>query len=181
MSDRLPPIPDAALTPAQSAAKTAILEGPRGKFEGPFIPLLRSPGLIPHVEKLGAYLRYESSLPGRIREFAILFTARLFAQNTEWAIHAPLAVAEGVAPLTVAALAESRRPDSMSPEEAVAHDFLSELAHNRAVSDASYANALRAFGEAALLDLVAVAGYYAMLGMILNTARTPPPEGARLK
>jgi 4-carboxymuconolactone decarboxylase len=177
MSDRMPPLDDAALSEEQAAAKAVVLTGPRGKIEGPFIPLLRSPGLMGNLQKVGAYLRYESALPARIREFAILYTARTYAQQTEWAIHQPLAAAAGVAPLTIAALAEARRPEMMPDDEAATHDFLTELAQNRCVSDTTYAHVLRLFGEAGLLDLVAVAGYYALLGIIMNTARTPPPAG----
>jgi 4-carboxymuconolactone decarboxylase len=177
MSDRMPPLDEAALSAEQAAARDAVLTGPRGVIEGPFIALLRSPGLMGRLEKVGAYLRYESALPARIREFAILHTARAYGQQTEWAIHQPLAAAAGVAPLTIAALAEARRPEMMNEEEEAAFEVLNELAHNRCVSDTSYALAVRLFGEAGLLDLVAVAGYYALLGMIMNTARTPPPAG----
>ena len=81
--DRLPPIPDAELTPAQAEAKAAVLGGARGVFQGPFIPLLRSPELMRRLEKVGAYLRYESPLPGRIREFIILIIARRYSQQVE--------------------------------------------------------------------------------------------------
>jgi 4-carboxymuconolactone decarboxylase len=177
MSDRMPPLADAALSPAQAAVQAAVRAGPRGKLEGPFIPLLRNPGLMAVLEQVGAYLRYESGLPARLREFAILHTARAWNQQTEWAIHQPLAAAAGVAPLTIAALAEARRPELMPEDEAAAHAFLTELAQNRCVSDTTYAQALRLFGEAGLLDLVGIAGYYALLGMVMNTARTPPPAG----
>ncbi len=180
MSERLPPIPDAALTPAQAEAKAGVLAGARGVFEGPFIPLLRSPGLMTRLEKVGEYLRYGSTLPGHIREFAILYTARLFSQQTEWAIHYPIALSNGVPPSTITALAEGRRPPSMAEDEAAAWDFLHELQNNRAVSDATFAAATRHFGEAGMIDLTAIAGYYATLAMVMNVARTPPPAGARL-
>jgi 4-carboxymuconolactone decarboxylase len=177
-TDRLPPIPDAELTPAQAAAKAALLGGARGVFQGPFIPLLRNPELLGRVEKLGAYLRYESRLPGRIREFAILAVARAYSQQVEWAIHQPLALQEGVRPLVVAAIAEGRRPELMPEDEAVTWEFLAELEAHRSVSDATYARAVRQFGEAGMLDLVAIAGYYGLLALVLNTARTPPSDGA---
>jgi 4-carboxymuconolactone decarboxylase len=178
LSDRLPPIDDGALDAAQAAAKAALLAGARGVFQGPFIPLLRNPALLRKVEPLGAYLRYESGLAGRIREFAILLVAREYSQQVEWAIHQPIALAEGVNPLTVAAIAEARRPELMPEDEETAWDFLTELSRNKAVSDASYGRAVRLFGEAGMLDLVAIAGYYGLLGLIMNTARTKAPEDA---
>ncbi|HTJ89806.1 MAG TPA: carboxymuconolactone decarboxylase family protein [Acidocella sp.] len=179
-TDRLPPIADADLTPEQVAARQALLAGARGVFQGPFIPLLRNPALLSRVEKLGAYLRYESRLPGRIREFAILVVARAYSQQVEWAIHQPLALQEGVRALVVAAIAEGRRPELMPEDEAVTWDFLAELEAHRSVSDATYARAVRQFGEAGMLDLVAIAGYYGLLGLVMNTARTAAPEGPRL-
>ena len=140
-ADRLPPLPDAELTPEQAAARQKLLAGARGVFQGPFIPLLRNPALLGRVEKLGAYLRYESTLPGRIREFAILAVARAYSQQVEWAIHQPLALQEGVRPLVVAAIAEGRRPELMPEDEAVTWDFLAELEAHRSVSDATYARA----------------------------------------
>jgi len=178
--DRLPPLDDDALTPEQEAAKNAILAGARGVFQGPFIPLLRNPGLLARVEQLGAYLRYESQLPARVREFVILIIARRYTQQVEWAIHQPIALREGVSPLTVAAIAEGRRPELMPDDEAAAWDFSVELEAYKTVSDTTYARAIRLFGEAGMLDLVAIAGYYGLLGMVMNTARTAAPEGPRL-
>ncbi|HQT46355.1 MAG: hypothetical protein B7X08_01585 [Acidocella sp. 20-63-7] len=177
MSDRLPPIPDAELTPIQAQAKAGVLQGARGVFEGPFIPLLRSPALMQRLEKVGAYLRYESSLSGHIREFAILFTARRYRQQVEWAIHHPIALREGVTPAVITALAEGRRPDPLRDDEAAAYAFLTELETNRSVSDATYAQAVRHFNEAGVIDLIAIAGYYGLLAMVMNTARTPAPAG----
>jgi 4-carboxymuconolactone decarboxylase len=177
-AERLPPIQDAELTPDQALAKAALLGGARGVFQGPFVPLLRNPALLSRVEKLGAYLRYESPLAGRIREFAILAVARAYSQQVEWAIHQPLALQEGVRPLVVAAIAEGRRPELMPEDEAVTWDFLVELQAHRSVSDATYARAVRQFGEAGMLDLVAIAGYYGLLGLVMNVARTPAPNTA---
>jgi 4-carboxymuconolactone decarboxylase len=174
--DRLPPIPDAELTPAQAEAKAAVLGGARGVFQGPFIPLLRSPELMRRLEKVGAYLRYESPLPGRIREFIILIIARRYSQQVEWAIHLPIALREGVAPPTIAAITEGKRPDPMREDEATAWDFLAELQETHAVCDANYARAVRQFGEAGTVDVIALAGYYGLLALVMNTARTPTPE-----
>jgi len=180
MSDRLPPIPDDALTEAQAAAKAAVINGARGIFQGPFIPLLRSPALMGRVDKLGEYLRYESALPARLREFAILLVARLYSQNVEWAIHQPIALKAGVAEATVAAIADGRRPPAMAADEAALWDFCSELFVHRGVSDASYAAAVAVLGESGVIDLIGLAGYYAMIAMVMNVARTPAPEGPKL-
>lgn len=177
MYERLPPIDDAMMDEAQAKAKAGVLSGARGVFQGPFVPLLRSPGLMQRLEKVGAYLRYESPLPGQIREFAILMVARAFTQQVEWAIHYPIALREGVSVASLTAIAAGRRPDEMSKDEAAAYEFLTELRVHQAVSDVSYERAVGCFGEAGVIDLIAIAGYYGLLGMVMNVARTPAPAG----
>ncbi len=180
MTDRMPPLPDSHLSPAQQAAKAEIINGPRGTFEGPFIPLLRSPDLMNRLEKVGEYLRYGSILPANIRELAILTVARAYNQQTEWAIHHPIAVKAGISPETLLALAEARRPPAPTPAEQAAWDFLTELESRRAVSTPTYQTALTHFTEQGIIELTTIAGYYATLAMIMNIAQTPPPAGERL-
>jgi 4-carboxymuconolactone decarboxylase len=176
--DRLPPLPDSELTEAQSAAKAAIINGPRGVFEGPFIPLLRSPDLMGRLEKVGEYLRFGSVLPARIRELAILIIARAYDEQTEWAIHQPIALKSGLAAATIEAIGTGRRPSPLQEDEQATWDFLFELQLHHKVSDATYATAKTHFGEAGIIDLTALAGYYALLAQVLNVARTPPPANA---
>ena len=177
-TERMPEIPAGDLTEAQAAAAAAF-EAERGvPVFGPFVPLLRSPELMLCASRMGLYLRYGSALPLRISEFTILIVARAWSQPVEWAIHRPIALKAGVAPETAQALAEGRRPDTMSSDEALAYDFSTELTHNRAVSDASYAAALARFGERGVIDLTGINGYYALLAMTMNVARTAVPEGA---
>jgi len=174
----MPPLPEGSLTPAQQRAAAELAAGPRGSVFGPFVPLLRSPDFLSPLQKAGEYLRYRSALPPRLSEFAILIVARRWRQQYEWHVHQPIAERAGVAASHVRAIAEGRRPDSMSAEEAVVHDFLQELHENRGVSDATYARAVELFGERGVIDLCGLCGYYSLLAMVLNVARTPLPEGA---
>jgi 4-carboxymuconolactone decarboxylase len=176
--DRLPPLPDSELDQAQRDAKAAIINGPRGVFEGPFIPLLRSPELMGRLEKVGEYLRFGSRLSPRIRELAILIVARDYNEQTEWGIHHPIALKTGLPAATIDAIAEGRRPATFAEDEQAAWDFLLELRLHHAVSDATYAGAKSHFGESGIIDLTAIAGYYALLAQVLNVAQTPPPVGA---
>jgi 4-carboxymuconolactone decarboxylase len=176
MSDRLPPIPEEALTERQRAAAEELAAGPRGKLAGPFVPLLRSPELMARVQKLGEFLRFESALPARIKELAILVTAREWGQRYEWSFHLPLALKVGVGRDAAEAIAEGRRPDALPPDEAAAYDLLTELFATRNVADEAYAAALAAFGEEGVVELVAFGGYYGLLAMVMNTARTPADD-----
>jgi 4-carboxymuconolactone decarboxylase len=177
-AERMPPLPEAALTPEQAQARAAIINGPRGVFEGPFIALLRSPELMGRLEKVGEYLRFGGALPARIREFAILIIARAYDQQTEWGIHQPIALKCGLAAAAIEAIAAGSRPSPLPADEQAVWDFLLELERHRKVSDAAYAAVTQHFGEAGVVDLTAIAGYYALLAQILNVARTPPPPGA---
>ena len=174
-ADRLSQIADADLSPAQRAAAEELASGPRGKLAGPFVPLLRSPELMARVQKLGEYLRFESALPDRIKELAILITARHWNQGYEWSFHLPLALNAGVTREAAEAVAEGRRP-VLTTEEAAAYDLLNELLKTRQVGDHAYGAALQAFGEAGVVELIAFGGYYGLLAMVMNAARTPAPE-----
>jgi 4-carboxymuconolactone decarboxylase len=176
-ADRMPPLPASALSPAQQAAAAELTAGPRGGVIGPFIAALRSPELMTHLQRLGRYLRYENVLGQRLTELAILVTARAWSQGVEWAIHAESAAAHGVAGGVIDAIAHGRRPARMAGDEKIVYDFLRELRTTQAVGDRTYARAVAELGEAGVVDLLGVAGYYTTLAMILNVARTPVPPG----
>ena len=176
--DRMPPLPEGSLSPAQERAAAELATGPRGAVFGPFNPLLRSPDFLSPLQKTGEYLRYRSALPPRLSEFAILVVARRWTQGYEWSVHRPIAERAGVPVEHIRAVAEGRRPDGMAADEAVVHDFLQELQANRGVSDATYARAAGLFGERGVVDLCGLCGYYSLLAMVLNVARTPLPAGA---
>lgn len=182
MTERLGPLPEHEMSAAQRAAAHELAAGPRGAVYGPFVPLLRSPELMAHAQRLGEYLRYRSAIGVRLSELAILITARHWDQQVEWAIHAPIASSVGIPESQITAIARRERPSGMSAEEAAVHDFCVELHRDKEVSDRTYGAALALFGEHGVMDLVGLNGYYAMLAMVLNTARTavPPSSAAPL-
>ena len=175
---RFSPLPDAALSPAQRRVVDAITQGPRGRLSGPFIALLRSPELCQRTQMLGEYLRYDSGLPPRLRELAILATARHWHQNYEWSSHASIAERAGLARSVIDALAQGDLPDRLAADESAVLGFCIELHQNHAVSDAAYGRARDVLGEAGVVELCGICGYYALLAMVLNVARTPLPAGA---
>jgi 4-carboxymuconolactone decarboxylase len=175
-ADRLPPIAPEHWTEEQRRAAQEVIAGARGALVPPFIPLLRSPELMTHAQRMGEYLRYRSAIGKRLSELAILVTARQWSQPVEWAIHAPIAVNVGVDPRIVEAIAQGKRPTQMSVEESAVHDFCVELHRHKAVSDATWARAIDQLGEKGAVDLIGICGYYAMLSMVMNAARTPVPE-----
>jgi 4-carboxymuconolactone decarboxylase len=174
---RMPPIPAEKLTEAQKKA-VAEFEAARGNMGGPWAVILRSPDMVNRARALSDYLRFNSSLPPRLSEFVILITAREWTQQYEWNAHHALAMKGGLSPEIAKAVAEGRRPEKMAEDEAALYDFCIELHRNRSVSDATYARALAKFGEKGIVDAIGLSGWYTLVAMVLNTARTPLPAGA---
>lgn len=175
--DRLPPMPADRLTPAQKKAVDDYRKVRGGEPGGPWAVLTRSPELMSRTLMLSEYLRFNSTLPPRLSEFVILMTAREWGQNYEWNAHYSLAVKGGLNPEVAKAVAEGRHPAQMADDEASLYGLIQELLHNRTISDATYARAVSKFGEQAVVDAVSISGYYTMVAMLLNTARTPLAPG----
>ena len=159
----------------QRAAAAELAAGPRGGVRGPFIALLRSPRLMQRLQKVGEYLRYESALERRLAEWAMLIVARRLTQQFEWQVHYPLAIEAGLRRETADALAQGARPPFMADDEALVHDFCTELLHTSGVADATYRAALERLGERGVVELVGLVGYFITVSLVMNVAHTPPP------
>src|SRR5688500_8026075 len=175
--DRMPPIPAEKMTDAQRKAVEECRAARGAGVSGPFVPLLRSPEVMNRARAMGDYLRFKSVFPPRLSEFAILITARHWTQNYEWDAHHQLALKGGLREEIARAVAEGRRPEPMAEDEEILYNFCTELHQNKSVSDATYARMVKAFGEQGVIDAIGISGYYTLLAMVLNTARTPVPAG----
>jgi len=145
---------------------------------GPYNSLLRSPVLGQRMFDLLHYLRWETSVPLKLNEFAILIIGRQWRSQIEWFAHAPLAIKAGLAPAIVAELKTNNRPQNMPPEESVVFDFVTELTTTHAVSDATFNRARDLLGDQQVVDLTTVAGTYITLAMILAMAEQGLPPGS---
>lgn len=168
------------MTDEQRKLHDEIVAGPRGRMGYPTNVLARSPGLAIHTHKAGEYVRFRSSLPRRISEFAILITARHWNAQYAWHAHYPLAMKAGLSPDVAAALAQGKRPAGMKDDEAAAHDFCTELHRNKEVSDASFSTALKQFGENGVVDLIGVSSHYTLICMTLKVNQQTVPPGVPL-
>ena len=178
--ERMAEIPLDQMSPAQRSVADAILSGPRKSIGGPFNAWLRSPELADRLQKVGEYVRFNSSLDRRVNEMAILMTAQAWGSQYEWYAHAPLAIKAGLDPAIAAAIGAGRKPDTMKDDEAIVWEFSTQLRRDHGVDDAIYARALEKFGEQGIMDLVAVNGYYDVVSMTLNVARVVPPPGEEI-
>ncbi len=187
--ERFPVLDPAQLSAEQSKLVKDLLSGPRGGGDsspeaarrilenGPFNAWARSPVLGDRLQKVGEYIRYGSSIPLRLNEFAILITARHWTSQYEWFAHHSLAMKAGLSPKITEQLARNQRPEGMSEDESAVYNFCTELHQQKNVSDASYQQALKLFGEKGVMDLIGVSGYYTAVSMTLNVARVRIPGG----
>jgi 4-carboxymuconolactone decarboxylase len=147
---------------------------------GPYNPLLRSPVLGQRMFDLLYYLRWNTSVPLKLNEFAILIIGRQWRSQVEWFAHAPLALKAGLPAEIIADLKGQKRPANMKPDEAAVYDFVTELSVKHAVSDETFNRARQLFSEQQLVDLTAVAGTYVSVAMILAMAEESVPVGKEL-
>ena len=175
--ERFLPLAPEQMTQAQLNVAESIASGPRGSLEGPFKTWLRSPELADRLQKVGEYIRFHSSLPKRLNEFAILIVAREWQASFEWFIHEPAAVAADLASSITGQLRDGNRPDGMRDDETLVYDFCTQLLRQHQVSDAMYEAAVGRFGEQGVVDLIGAVGYYSTVAMTLNVAQVMPPGG----
>ena len=175
---RFPEIKREQMTDAQKRVYDEIA-GSRGGVRGPFGPLLRSPELADRWQRLGEYVRYKTSLPARLNEFAIIITARVWGSKYEWYAHKPLAIKGGLAESIAEDLAQNKRPANMKPDEELVYDFCTTLHREHFVDEALFKRGMETLGERGLIDLVAVSGFYVAVSMVLNVAEIPIPPGEK--
>ncbi|MEA2933968.1 MAG: 4-carboxymuconolactone decarboxylase [Variibacter sp.] len=191
-SERFPVPSPEQMTAEQKKLIDALLAGPRGGGDrsaeavqrmltrGPFNAWLRSPDLGQRLQNVGEYIRYNTSLPLRLNEFAILITAREWTSQYEWFAHHALAMKAGLDPKIAEELAAGKRPSEMKDDEAVVYDFCTQLHRKKNVDDATFKRAVTLLGEQGVMDLIGVSGYYTAVSMTLNVAQVPVPPGQPL-
>ena len=167
------------MTPAQKTMLEHLLAGPRAGADGPFNVLLRSPEMGDMAQQFGAAVRFNSSVPRKLNELAIIITARYWTSQYEWQAHHRAALQAGLSPAIADAVAAGTRPIGMQKDEQAVYDFCNELLNTKQVSDATFNAARDAVGERGVVDLIGVMGWYHTVSMLLNTDRYPLPEGTQ--
>jgi len=180
---RLPILSEDQLAAAQRALLQSIRSGPRGSsttIRGPFAVFLHAPAFGELAQRLGGHCRFNTGVPPRLSEFAILVTARLWRAQYEWFAHVPQAERAGVKPQTIRDLHKGRMPKAAPKDERTIYNFIQELYKTRRVSDKTFSRVRTLLGDAATVELVGVLGYYVLISMILNVFRMSPPPGEAL-
>jgi 4-carboxymuconolactone decarboxylase len=179
VGDRFPKLNPETLNEPQRRAAAEILKQSVSGLGGPWNVMLRSPEMAHRLTNLLDYLRFKTSLPPRLNEFAIMITARHWSSQFEWWAHDRLATKAGLSEAVMADLAQGRRPEAMQPDEAIVFDFCTELHRTHFVSDDTFRKAKEMLGEQQVVDLVAVSGTYTVISMLLNTGEVLPTDGSR--
>jgi 4-carboxymuconolactone decarboxylase len=168
MKSRLTDLTRDEMTQDQQRVLDAILSGPRGNLDGPFLAWIHSPDLADRAQELGAFCRYHTQMPLKLSELAILVTAAWWQSQAEWQIHEPIARAAGLDDHIIEALKCGETPKFSELAEQYVYHIGRELYETRRVSQATYDNAVNAFGESAVVELIGIFGYYALVAMTLN-------------
>ena len=174
---RLPQLAIEQLNAQQKALADEILKVSSVGLGGPYNPLLRSPELGKRMFAVLDYLRFNTSVPRRLNEFAILIQARLWTSQVEWLAHYPIALREGMSEAALADLKAGRRPAAMKADEAAVYDLCMEISTTHTVSDATYRRAAQVLNEQQLVDLLTLSGTYTTLAMLMNAFEQGVPPG----
>jgi 4-carboxymuconolactone decarboxylase len=166
------------LNDTQKRVAQRIMQVSSAGLGGPYSILLRSPILAERYLGMTDYLRFETSLPKRLNELAILIEARLWDAQYEWWAHYPIALREGVPKAVADDIREGRRPTAMQPDEEVVYDVCIELLRERNLTDATFNRAKEILGEQPTIDLIAVVGFYVMVSTVLIAGRVGIPDGS---
>jgi 4-carboxymuconolactone decarboxylase len=167
----------AEMNPAQKRVHDQIVAGRRGRFGGPFQLLIRAPEICEHASQLGEHLRWGTSLPDRLSELAIITTARFWRAQYEWYAHAPLAEKAGVPAAAIEMIRTGGTPVFTEKDEALIYRVCNEIFRTQRLSDSSFSETVKALGENGLVEVIALIGYYTLIGNTLNVFQVGLPEG----
>jgi len=174
---RFPPLTLEQLNDQQRPLADEILKVASIGIAGPFNMMLRSPDMGQRMFAILDYLRFNTSVPHKLNEFAILIQARLWTSQVAWTVHYPLALKAGLPQAVADDLKEGKRPASMQPDEATVYEFCMDLSKYHLVSDAAFKTARELFSDQQIVDLITVSGIYITLAMLSNTAEDATPGG----
>ena len=174
---RIPlPGPD-DMTPEQRAVHDTVVKGPRGKMIGPLRAVIHSPELADRWSALGEFLRYNTCLPPRLNELAIIIAGRRWTSQVEWWAHSAAATKAGLPTEVIEAIRLGEAPLFSDADDAAVYEFARQLLHTGQVAEPAYHAIEQRFGARGVVELTAVVGYYTMVSMTLNAHEVPLPDG----
>ena len=167
-----------SMSPAQRHVYDSAVAGRRGYFPAPVNVWLRSPELADRAQKLGEFARYQTSLPPRLSELAILMTARFWTAHYEWWAHKPCAMEAGLSAALIQDIAHRRPPQFENDDEETVYAFVDALLNCHKVPEDTYKATAGRLGEKAVVELIGILGYYALISMTTNCFEIEVPDGS---
>jgi 4-carboxymuconolactone decarboxylase len=176
---RPPVLDETHLTAEQRAVFDDIRSGPRGLVEGPLRVWLQSPVFAERAQKLGAFCRYETCMPARLSEFAIVIVGAHWRSGFEWSVHAPIAAKAGIDSAVLEAIRVGARPSVIRSDERAVYRFSHELLETKRISEGAYEDVVKAIGTEGAVELVGILGYYTLICMTINAFEIAVTNGAQ--
>lgn len=176
---RIKPLNREEMTPAQRKVVAAAIAGKRGTAPPPLLAWLQSPEFAQRAQHLGEFVRYETSLPPRLSELAILVTARFWTSQYEWYAHKRESLKVGIDPGVIDAIARRERPLLEDPKALAVYEFSQALHETHAVPQSLFEKARQALGEQGVVELIGILGYYTLISMTLNAFEIGVPAGEK--
>jgi 4-carboxymuconolactone decarboxylase len=164
----------------QQLYDTIMRSRPRATLSGPFSVLIHTPDLAQPINEIADCLRHNSRLDKRLIELIILLACRGGDAKYAWSAHVPLARAAGLPEATIDAIRARKRPDELRDDETVIYDLVAELLATKTLSAAMFERATAAFGRDGVIEAVSCAGFYGMVGLIVNAFDIPPQPGGEV-
>ena len=156
----------------------AELVNSSGALIGPFNAFVHAPDIGRRLSSLGAAVRFGTSIERRLTEVAIITVGSRWKAEFEWWAHARMATQHGVSEAVVEAIGRGEEPPFVNDDERVVYTVAHELTEDGQLSQDSYDRAHELLGDAGMVELVSLCGYYTLISYLLNAFAVPVPPGA---
>lgn len=175
---RLKDSQDSEMTDEQRRMVREAANGKRGHMPAPMRAWLHSPQLAERAQRLGEFVRYDTSLEPKLSELAILAVARFWTSHYEWHVHKREAQKVGLDSRIVEAIRDRKQPDFFDERERLVYLYATTLLNEQRIPEALHEAAVAQLGVASTVELVGIFGYYSLVAMTLNAFAFELPAGA---
>ncbi|MFZ0606965.1 MAG: carboxymuconolactone decarboxylase family protein [Xanthobacteraceae bacterium] len=153
---------------------------PRGRLSGPFSVWMHTPDIAEPANGMADCFRVRPRLDKRLIELITLMMCRAATVKYAWSVHESLARQAGLSQQTIDTIRARKRPDFSRDDEQMIYDVVSELIETKTLSAPTFARATAAFGREGVIEAVSCAGFYGMVGFVLNAFDVPPQPGGAI-
>jgi 4-carboxymuconolactone decarboxylase len=151
----------------------------QGGLIGPFNAFVHAPDVGRRLSSLGQVLRFGTSIERRLTEVAIITVGARWKAEFEWWAHARMAREHGVPDPVVDAIGRGADPPFEADDERAVYALARQLTDTGQLDGDTYAAAQRLLGDAGVVELVSLCGYYTLISFLLNAFAVPLPPGAQ--